>query len=100
MRSENLRYGLFPLFDVRGLVVEELVDDLDQGFGVGDVFVGDAGPGLVEHGALGGLEFDVVAGIAFFELALDFACRDRLFRLWLPSSHGRGGRDRRGLRQR
>ena len=57
--------GLFPLLDVGSFVVEEMVDDLDQVVRVGDVEVGDAGPGLVEDGAVGGLKDDVVAGVAF-----------------------------------
>jgi hypothetical protein len=57
--------GLFPLLDVGSLVVEELVDDLDEVVGLGDVFVADAGSGLIEDGAFGSLEDDVVARIAF-----------------------------------
>jgi len=58
----KLTNRLLPLLDVRSLVVKEMVDDLNQVVGLGDVFVGDAGPSLVKDRALGGLEDDVVAG--------------------------------------
>jgi hypothetical protein len=44
---------LFPLLNVGRFVVEELVDDLDEGFGAGDVFVEDAGAALIKDGAFG-----------------------------------------------
>ncbi len=80
----ELADGLFPLLDVRGLVVEEVIDKLDEIVGFGNIFVGNAGPGLVEHSALGRLEDDVVGGVASSELGLDFTIKIVLLVLRLP----------------
>src|SRR5260370_7805873 len=84
MRLGKLAYGLFPLLDVGRVVVEEVVDDMDEVIGLGSVLVGDAGSGLVEDGALGGLKDDVVAGVAFVEFGFDFAVKVVFFVLGLP----------------
>jgi len=65
--------GFFPLLDVRRLVIKELVDDLDEGVGAGDVLVEDARAALVKNGALRGLENYVVTRVALVELELDSA---------------------------
>ena len=49
----------------------------------------DARSGLVEDGALGVLEDDVVARIAFVHLALDFAVQVVVFVLGLPVAVGK-----------
>ena len=49
-----------------------------------DVLVADACAALIEDGAFGGLEDDVVAGVAFVELALNFLREVILFVLGLP----------------
>jgi len=81
---EELADSLFPLLDVWGFVVEKMIDKLSKIFGFGDIFVGDASPGLVEHGALGCLEDDVVGGVTSSELGLDFAVEIVFFVLRLP----------------
>lgn len=53
-------YRFEPFLDVLRFVFEELIDDGDEGFGAGDVFVEDARAALVEDGALRGLEDGVV----------------------------------------
>ena len=67
----EIRNRVLPLLNVRSLVVEELVDDMDEGVGAGDVLVEDACPALVKNGALGSLENNVVARVALVELELD-----------------------------
>jgi len=44
---------VLPLFNVRGFVIEELVDDINQLLGIGDVLVANADAGLVQNDALG-----------------------------------------------
>src|SRR5438445_11583143 len=48
--------SFFPLLDVGSLVIKELVDDGNQGFGAGNVLVGNARTTLIKDGALGVLE--------------------------------------------
>ena len=80
----EIRDRLLPLLNVGSLVVEELIDDLDEGFGAGDVFVEDARAALIENGAFGGLKDDVVARIALVELELDFLGEVVLFVFGFP----------------
>jgi hypothetical protein len=61
---------------------------LDEDVGLGDILVGDAGSGLVEDGALGSLEDDVVAGIAFLQLGFDFAVEIVFFVFGFPVAVG------------
>ena len=86
MRSENSLTACSH--SVRGFVAEEVIDELNEVVGLGDGFVGDAGSGLVEHGALGSLEDDVVARIAFVELRFDFAVEVVFFVLGFPVAVG------------
>jgi hypothetical protein len=65
-------------------VVEKLIDDVDKGFGAGDVLVEDARSALIENGAFRCLENDVVARIALVELELDFLREVVLFVFGLP----------------
>lgn len=62
-----------PLFNMRRFVIEELIDDVNQRCGAGNVFVNYAGSALIEDGTLGGLENNVIARISPGELPLDFA---------------------------
>jgi hypothetical protein len=71
-----------------GFVVEEMIDELREIVGLGDIFVGDAGSGLIEHGALGSLEDDVVARVAFIELGFDFAVEVVFFVFSFPVAVG------------
>ncbi len=89
MRSEKSADRVLPLLNVGSLVVEELVDDVDEGVGPGDVLVEDACPALVENGALGSLENNVVARVAFVEFDFDFAFKIVFFVFGFPVAVGR-----------
>jgi len=56
---------------------------------LGDVLVEYARSALIEDGALGSLENDVVAGIAFIELALDFLSEVVFFVFGFPVAVGK-----------
>ena len=64
--------GLVP-FLVDGLGVgEELVDDLDEAVGVGEIGIEGGLAALEQEGAVGRLEEDVVVGVALAELVAGF----------------------------
>ena len=76
--------GLVP-FLVDGLGVgEELVDDLGQVFGIGEIGVEGGLAVLEQEGAVGGLEEDVGIGVALVELAADFGFQVIVGVLGLP----------------
>jgi len=64
--------GLVPFLVDRLGVGEELVDDLDEVFGIGEIGVEGGLAVLEQEGAVGGLEEDVAVGVALVELAADF----------------------------
>ena len=72
MRSEKSPTACSHSLNVGSLIVKELVDDLDEGFGTGNVLVENARPALIKDGAFGGLENNVIARVALVELELDF----------------------------
>jgi hypothetical protein len=65
-------YGLLPFLNVRGLVVEEGIDDRGERFWFRDALIKNARPALVNNDPFGGLKDNVVARVAFVEFALDF----------------------------
>ena len=80
--------GFFPFEDVRRFVVEEGVDDVHEGVGLFDAVVENFCVALIEDGAFGSLEDDVVARVAFVELAGDFAGEIVVFVFGFPVAVG------------
>jgi len=74
---------------VRSFVVEEGVDDGDEGFGLLDALVKNARAALIKDGALGRLKNDVVTRIALVQLALNFFGEVVLFIFGFPIAVGK-----------
>ena len=84
----ELGHGLLPFLEVRRLIGEEGLERLNQGFRPGDILIKIGTAILVNDSPMGGLEEDVVTGVAGVEFLLNLLFQVVLGILGFPVAMG------------